>query len=157
VSGPASSLPAGMPACGRRFDEELLSGYLDRALSQGERQLVELHLEGCAACRSLLDGLGAVRQAARGTAFEAPTDEQWSELPRTTGSRLLRLGGWGLLLAWLTAMTALAIIELARSGMPTWERLAVGGAIIGFLLLLLSVLLDRLHDLRTDRYQRVQR
>jgi anti-sigma factor RsiW len=143
--------------CGRGFDEELLSGYVDRALSQGDRQLVELHLEDCAACRSLLAELGAMRQAARGTIFVVPADEQWRELPRTTSSRLLRLGGWGLLLAWLAAVTVLAVVELSRAGLPVWERLMVGGAVAGFLLLLLSVLLDRLHDMKTDRYQRVQR
>lgn len=143
--------------CGRRFDEELLSGYLDHALSQGERQLVERHLEGCAACRSLLDELAAVRQAARGTAFVVPRDEQWNELPRTAGSRLLRLGGWGLLLAWLAMVGGLAVVELVRSGIPSWELLAIGGAVAAFVLLLLSVLLDRLRDMKTDRYRRVQR
>jgi anti-sigma factor RsiW len=144
-------------ACGRRFDEELLTGYLDQALTQGERQLVERHLEDCVECRAVVDELGAVRRAARGTTFVVPADEQWRELPRTAGSRLLRLGGWGLLLAWLGLVGGLVVVELARAGMPAWERLLLGGGIAAVLLLLLSVLLDRLHDLKTDRYRRVQR
>jgi anti-sigma factor RsiW len=143
--------------CGRRFGEELLSGYVDGMLAQGERQRVELHLASCAACRELTDQLGAVRQAARGSAFAVPTDEQWRELPRSGPSRALRLGGWTLLLAWAGLVAALAVVELLRAGMPTWERLALLGGGGGFLLLLLSVLLDRLHDLKTDRYTRVQR
>lgn len=146
-----------MSECARGFDEELLSGYLDRALTQGERQRVELHLEGCAACRSLLAELGSLRQAARDTAFVVPADEQWSELPRTGGSRLLRLSGWGLLLAWVLAVSGVAAVQLLQSGMPSWPALALGGLVAAFLLLLLSALLDRLHDLKTDRYQRVQR
>jgi anti-sigma factor RsiW len=143
--------------CGRRFGEELLSGYLDGVLAQGERQQVELHLASCATCRTLVDDLGVVRHAARGTAFAAPLDEQWRELPRSAPSRALRLGGWTLLLAWVALVAGLGIVEVLRSGMPTWERVALLGGAGGFLLLLLSVLLDRLHDLKTDRYTRVQR
>jgi anti-sigma factor RsiW len=143
--------------CGRRFGEELLSGYLDGMLAQGERQRVELHLASCVTCRGLVDDLTAVRHAARGTTFGLPADEQWRELPRSAPSRVLRLGGWTLLLAWVLLVAGIGLVELLRSGMPAWERLAVLGGIGGILLLLLSVLLDRLHDLKTDRYTRVER
>jgi anti-sigma factor RsiW len=145
------------PECGRRFGEELLSGYLDGVLPQGDRQRVELHLADCAACRGLVDQLGGMRLAARGTAFLVPTDEQWRELPRSVPSRALRLGGWTLLLAWVALMAGVAAVEVLRSGMPAWGRLALLGGAGAFLLLLLSVLLDRLHDLKTDRYTQVHK
>ena len=143
--------------CGRRFGEELLSGYLDGVLAQGDRQRVELHLAECAACRDLVEQLGGVRLAARGTIFLMPADEQWRELPRSVPSRALRLGGWTLLLAWVALMAGVAVVEVLRSGMPVWERLALLGGAGAFLLLLLSVLLDRLHDLKTDRYTQVHK
>ena len=143
--------------CGRRFDEELLSGYLDGALTQGDRQQVALHLEGCDACRAEVADLSALRAVARGTAFALPSDEQWGELPRTAGSRVLRLGGWTLVLVWLAVVLGCGLVELTRSSVLAWERVAVAGAVAGFALLLLSVLLDRVHDLRHDRYRRVQK
>ena len=48
-------------------------------------------------------------------------------------------------------------VELARSRTPTWVTLLVVGAGAAFLLLLFSALLDRLHDMRHDRYRRVQK
>lgn len=143
--------------CGRRFGEELLSGYLDGALTQRERQRVSLHLESCPDCRRELAELGALRSAARGTAFTLPADEEWPELPRTAGSRALRLGGWTVVVLWLVAVAAIGLVELLRSSAPAWERVALAGGVAGFALLLLSVLLDRLHDLRFDRYRRVQK
>jgi len=143
--------------CGRRFGEEMLSGYLDGALTQGERQRVALHLEGCDHCRGELAELSALRAAARGTAFALPADEQWGELPQTAGSRMLRLGGWTLLGLWLAVVLGYGLVELVRSPVALWERLAVAGVVAGFALLLLSVLLDRLRDLRHDRYRRVQK
>jgi predicted anti-sigma-YlaC factor YlaD len=143
--------------CGRRFDEELLSGYLDGMLTQRERQQVVLHLEGCADCRGELAELATVREAARGSAFVAPPDEQWQELPKTPGSRSLRFSGWLLLAVWVTVVAVFALVELARSTAPAWERLAVVGVGAGLVLLLLSALLDRVHELRHDRYRRVQK
>lgn len=144
-------------ACGRRFDEALLSGYLDGALTQHERQQVSLHLEGCADCRAEVDDMTALRAAARGTAFAIPADDEWGELPRTASSRALRLGGWGLLLVWVAVVAGSGLVELMRAAVPAWERVAIAGIVAGFLLLLLSVLFDRLRELRTDRYRRVQK
>ena len=144
-------------SCGRRFDEALLSGYLDGALTQQERQQVSLHLEGCPHCRAELADLSALRAAARGTAFAIPADDEWGELPRTAGSRALRLGGWMLVLVWLAVVVGSGLVELMRAAVPAWERVAVAGVVAGLALLLLSVLLDRLRELRHDRYRRIQK
>lgn len=84
-------------ACGRTFDETFLSGYLDRALVQGDEQRVRVHLKGCVSCRALLDELTSMRDATMSSTFELPRDEEWSETPRTGASRLLRGLGWRLM------------------------------------------------------------
>lgn len=68
------------------FPEELLSGYLDGALTQQEEQRVSLHVEGSPQARALLAELAALRQASRTTDFEPVEDRQWCEAPRTPGS-----------------------------------------------------------------------
>ena len=82
--------------CGRRFSEELLSGYLDGALTQGEDQRVRLHLEDCAACRALYAELRTMRETTMKTRFVLPADDQWDERPRSSLSRLFRGTGWTL-------------------------------------------------------------
>jgi predicted anti-sigma-YlaC factor YlaD len=139
------------------FDEALLTGYLDRMLSQGDRQRVDLHLESCSSCRSLFDTMTAVRGAARETRFAVPSDEQWQERPRTTGSRWARTAGWSLLAVWAVTLCAFLLFQLASSGEPLWEKVAVLGGLGAAGILLVSVLLDRLHDLPTDRYRGVQK
>lgn len=149
--------PRDTPVCGRRFAEELLSGYLDRALTQGDEQRVRLHLEDCAACRRLVGELEELRQAARATRFTQPPDDLWDERPRGLTSRLLRGGGWLLLITWLVAMTAFATWTLATSPESLWLKLLIFGGATGTALLLLSVLVDRLRTLPFDRYRRIQR
>jgi len=145
------------PDCGRSFDETLISGYLDGALPQRETQKTRLHLEDCVACRSLYEELSANRRAALATAFAVPAESQWPELPKTPISRLGRSLGWTVLVIWLAVVSVVAVWRfLYESGDPLEVFLVLGlpGAI---LFLFLSVLLDRLHELKTDRYRGVQR
>ncbi len=72
--------------CNRRFDEALLSGYADAALSQGDEQRVRVHLEGCEICSDRVRVIRTLREATMGSEFGVPQDDQWKELPRTGGS-----------------------------------------------------------------------
>lgn len=143
--------------CTRSFDEELISGYLDGALPQVQSQKVRLHVEDCGACRTLLEELRTLREAAMSTRLNSPADDEWPELPRTVPGRLSRKAGWVVLVAWLLVVTGLALWRfLTQAGDPLEIFLALGlpGAL---LLLFLSVLMDRLRDLKTDRYRGVHR
>ena len=141
--------------CTRSFDEAFLTGYLDNVLPQAEAQKVRLHLEDCASCRTLYEELAALREAARETSFRAP--ETWPELPKTVLGRMSRSVGWILLGAWLVVVSALALWRLlAQSGDPL-ETFLVLGLPGAFVLLFFSVLLDRLYELKNDRYRNVHR
>jgi predicted anti-sigma-YlaC factor YlaD len=141
--------------CPTGFDEPQLSGYLDRELTQAETQRVRLHLEDCPSCRALLADLAGVRAASRATPFRPPPDDQWDERPRTAASFLARRVGWTLVVAWLAAVAAYALWQLATAPEGLEVKLAVFSIVAGPVLLFLSVLFDRLRTLRTDRYRRV--
>jgi len=49
--------------CTKQFDEFLLSGFLDDALLEQDRQMVLAHLMGCADCRRILSELRQIRRA----------------------------------------------------------------------------------------------
>ncbi|MCG8455435.1 MAG: zf-HC2 domain-containing protein [Holophagales bacterium] len=139
------------------FDEELLSGYLDGTLSQREAQRARLHLEENAESRRLFAEMRALRQSALETRFSPPEDRDWPELPKTRSSRLSRSLGWLLLVVWLVVVSGLALWRfLSQTGDPL-EIFLVLGLPGAFVLLFLSVLLDRLKDLTTDRYRDVHR
>ncbi len=139
------------------FDEELISGYLDGVLPQVQSQKVRLHLEDCEASRDLLAELETLREATMSTRFLSPADDEWPELPTTIPSRFSRNLGWVVLVAWLLVVTGLALWRFfTQAGDPLEIFLALGlpG---GILLLFLSVLMDRLRALKTDRYRGVHR
>lgn len=147
-----------MPGEGKRpFDEALLSGYLDGELTQAEEQRVRIRLEDDPEVRRLLEELRMTREATMTTEFQVPEDLQWDERPRGPLSRLLRHGGWLLFALWVVGVAGFALWQLAISPETIWQKLLAVGGLSGLALLLLSVLLDRLRDRKTDRYRRVRR
>ena len=143
--------------CGRNFDEALLTGYLDRVLTQSDEQRVRVHLEDCATCRAAVDDMKRLREVTMSTEFDVPTDDQWSELPRSGASRLSLSVGWAIVVVWLVALTGYSAWELATSDEPLMGKLIIFGGWTGFGLLLLGVGLDRLKAMKTDQYREVQK
>jgi predicted anti-sigma-YlaC factor YlaD len=144
-------------ACPLGFDTTLLSGLLDRELTQGDRQRVELHLEDCPQCRRHYDELSRIREATMTTQFTVPDDRQWDERPSAAGSALSRGFGWILVLVWAVGITAFGVYQLWIDAENIWIKLAVFGGLGGFALLFISVLLDRIRTARNDPYAEVDK
>lgn len=143
--------------CRPGFDESLFSGYVDSELTQADSQMVRLHLEECQQCRTLMEDLLEMREAAMTTPFPIPLDEEWQEGPRAPGSRWLRRAGWLLVVVWILGAGGMAIQGFVE-GEESWiEKLLVLSLLGGGVLLFVSVLLDRLKALKTDRYRGVEK
>ncbi|HEX2253197.1 MAG TPA: zf-HC2 domain-containing protein [Thermoanaerobaculia bacterium] len=154
---PRSEAPRPDAPCGRRFPEELLSGFLDGVLTQSDQQRVRLHLEDCPSCRAQVAELAGLREAALTTRFVLPADDQWDERPRTGWSRLARRTGFTLLVLWFLAVAAAGLWGLATGPASVLEKVMVLGGLAAAALLFASVLADRLRTLPGDRYRGVQK
>lgn len=141
--------------CPTAFDDTLLSGYLDRELTQGDAQRVRLHLEECAACRATLDELSRLRSASRSTPFVPVPDHQWDERPRGPLSGFARRLGWVMIIGWAIVLAGLAVWEFVLAPGALGPKLLTAAAVGGPALLFVSVLVDRLRTLKTDRYRSV--
>lgn len=139
------------------FDEALLSGYLDGELSQAQAQRVRIHLEDDAKARALLKELRQMRQATMSTRFPVPSDDHWDERPRGLPSRLSRYFGLGTMAIWLVSIAVFALWMMARSSGHWSVPLFLFGGMAGLGLVMLSVVLDRLRTLRSDRYRKVRK
>ena len=143
--------------CGRTFDDALLSGYLDHALSQADEQRVRIHLEDCGTCRMQMEQLAQLREVTMSTEFNVPSDDQWSEAPRGRPSRLSLGLGWLIVATWTVSLAGYAAFELWRSDEPLMAKLFIFAGWTGLGLLFLGVLLDRLRTMKTDRYREVEK
>ena len=139
------------------FDEALLSGYLDGMLTQQDAQNVRLHLEKCSTCNQLVTEMKALREVTMTSTFSTPPDDQWDERPRGTVSRLSFGLGWVIIIAWAIGLLGFFLGHIWSGPESLTEKLLVFGSISGFALLLLSVLIDRLKNLESDRYRGVKK
>ncbi|MDJ0841044.1 MAG: zf-HC2 domain-containing protein [Acidobacteriota bacterium] len=137
--------------------EELLSGYLDGELTQMEEQKVRLHLEDCDQCRAVWSEMKTLREVSMSTSFQEPEEEQWGEMPKSPVSRGLRGIGWIFVIIWVVLTAGYGAWQFATGPEDLFGKLTVFGIISGVLLLLVSVGMDRLRDMKTDRYRRISK
>lgn len=139
------------------FDASLISGYLDGELTQAETQRIRLHLENDPTARGTYEELKQLREATTSTQFHLPRDDQWDESPRGGLSLFSRGLGWLVLVAWTVSLSGFALWQLIVAPGGWLLKLLALGAFVGFGLLLLSVLMDRIRAVPGDRYRRVQK
>jgi predicted anti-sigma-YlaC factor YlaD len=135
----------------------MITGYLDGELTQAAHQKVRLHVEECEHCRTLLEQLTTLREAAMTTQFVQPDDDQWNEAPKGALSLATRGLGWILGIVWLITISVFGLWQLWQSPESLFEKLLIFGGITAFVLLLISVLADRIRSSRTDRYREVKK
>ena len=136
--------------------EVYLSGYLDGELTQQDRQPVENHLRSCEQCENLLKELREAKEAAQGLEMEPLGDKDWKMMEARIFERIGQGLGWSILLVWLTVTTGYSLYQFGTSpDEPFFEKILVFSLFLGFGLLFLSVLSQRLRENRTDRYKGV--
>ena len=143
--------------------ERLLTGYVDRELSDDQRRQVETHLRQCADCSRQLDELVSIKERLTMIKFKEPSD---LELQRYWGgvyNRLERGAGWILVSLGTIVVLSLGAIEMIKEMLgdpevPLLLTIGVVSLIIGGVTLFVSVFRERLSIKKTDKYSReVQR
>ena len=146
-----------MNSCGRSFAEDLLSGYVDEVLSQGDAQRVGIHLEDCATCARLVQDMKENREVTMTTQFKTPADDSWDERPRGVASTLSFGMGWLFIIIWLAGTTGFCLWQLATGPEDLLAKVLIFSGLTAVGLLFLSVLIDRIKTYGTDRYRKVQK
>jgi predicted anti-sigma-YlaC factor YlaD len=136
--------------------EVYLSGYLDGELTQMDQQPVENHLRSCPDCRSLLEKLRQAKMATQGMEIEQLSEKDWKIMEARVLERIGQRLGWSILIVWLVVTAVYTLYQYGMSpNEPLFEKILVFSLFLGFGLLFLSVLSQRLRERRTDRYKGV--
>jgi anti-sigma factor RsiW len=133
---------------------EDLMRYLDGELSRERAREVEAAMETSTELRrdyvvfrrmkSDLGAMGAEMRA-DGTV--------WT----TVNQRLTRPAGWILFVVGAVVWATYGVYHYLMGGEALWAKLATGAVVVGLGMLLLSAIVDRVRDLRTDPYREIQR
>jgi anti-sigma factor RsiW len=134
-------------------NEELMR-YLDGELPSGAQAEVEAEVARSTELQRELAIYRALRNDVRDLTFGVSLDASvWGAVDR----RLTRPVGWILFVAGALLWLAHGGWVFATSAADAWEKLAVSGVAIGFLILLGSTIFERLREWRSDPYRDIQR
>lgn len=132
--------------------------YLDGETDSLARAEFERHCEGCADCREQLRQFAELDTMTRRITMKDPTDEFWERYWKSIYRRIERKSAWVLIIAGMTMLVAFALHEAIQSfRVITFEKIAALLVAIGGVLLLISLIRERVHQYRVDPYKDVKR
>ncbi len=143
-------------------DDALLSAYVDGELPAAETAAIEVRLAVDADARRVVAQLRRLKDMTAGMRIKEPPAEEWEAfwksyyngLERSFGWVLLILGG-ALVLGWAAISAVTAIWH--SPDLPRTVRWGALAAVAGMVVLLISVVRERLHKRSRTRYKDVVR
>jgi len=136
----------------------LLMGLMDNELTPEESQEVNSHLIRCAHCREEYHRLQHASDKLKGISFTEPQDRELEKLWKSPYSRFARNFSLIIILAGWLILLAFGIFEALRApGEPLLPKMAIAAMILGFVVLLVSVIRERIKTYKTDPYKEVEK
>ena len=132
--------------------------YIDGEMTAAERTDYEAHMASCGDCRRAIDELGRVERLTGMVKLRDPQDDFWEGYWKSLLRRGERKTGWWLIIVG----AALAILYglykgVSEFGEITFIKVVMVGLAAGFVILLISVIRERLHQFKTDPYKDIER
>lgn len=138
--------------------ERLLILYIDDEISKEEKEDVESHITSCANCKALMEQYMKLKKTSSEISFTKPSDETMDSYWANISSRLSRGGGWIFLIIGSVILIIYAIYRFAIDpSVHSLVKVTIAAIVIGIVLLFISVLLERIRDLKTDRYRGIEK
>ncbi len=139
----------------QRISNEDLMRYLDDELEPPDRARVDDALTRSTELQRELAIYRAIRDDVADLSFSpSPRDQSvWGEVNR----EITRPVGWFLLITGSVIFVIYAAVVYATSDANPWEKIGVGGIVIGFSTLLISTIYERVQEYRHDPYKHIER
>lgn len=132
--------------------------YIDGEMTLDEQAAFERHLESCDDCRRAMRELGKVNRLTRSITMKDPQDEFWEYYWKSIYRRLERKAAWIFVIVGICMITGYELISAIQNfGRITFQKVALVVLLIGIIMLVVSVVRERLHQYRSDPYRDVKR
>jgi len=136
----------------------LLMGLLDKELTPEEANEVNSHLTRCSKCREEYDQLRETAKKIGTLSFNEPQDEILENLWKSPYSRFSKVSGLLLIFfGWITLIVFSLYEIFAHGEEPLVPKIAIVAMILGFLVLLIYVIRERIINYKSDPYKEVVR
>jgi hypothetical protein len=130
---------------------------LDGELSPEEQGKYEEHVKGCDDCRRELKEIGRIVELTNDLKLKPPDDEFWARYWSNLYHRLERGTGFLFLIAGIVVLSAFAVYQAVTSPeFFTIKGLSIAIALLGLVIVFLSVARERYHESKNDPYKGVR-
>ena len=136
----------------------LLVGLLDGELTPDETRQINDHLTRCAVCREEYEKLRETTGKLSATTFLEPDDVVLAQVWRSPFSRLTRNTAWILIIGGYGGIFGYGLYEFLTSGMKELPaKMGLAAIVLGFLILLVQLIRERIRTYKTDPYKEIKR
>ena len=137
----------------------MITAYVDGELGDEERRRLEEHLAGCESCRRELAETRALGEELSMIKFTEPSDEELAKYWSGFYNRLERGVGWVLFSVGAIVLLCYGAFKLVETVVrdPTlawWVKGGVLALVFGLVILVVSLLRERLTVRKVDRYSK---
>lgn len=142
--------------------KKLISSYLDGELDETRKKSVENHLQECPECQKEFEGMRKLEEVMGQMELKKPPKETWQVYWSSVYNRLERRIGWILLsigaiiLLFFGGYKAVEGI-IQDQTTPLLLKVGILVAIAGLVVLLVSLLRERLFVRKKERYKEVEK
>jgi anti-sigma factor RsiW len=132
--------------------------YIDGEMTDDERSAFEEHLASCDDCRRSMEEMQRIERLTGMVRIRDPQDEFWEKYWKRIYRRLERRTAWLMIIVGAARMAANALWKgISDFGEITFGKIVAVLIGAGFVILLISVIRERCHQYRTDRYRDIER
>jgi uncharacterized membrane protein len=142
--------------------KSLIAGFVDKELSESETQELQEHLDKCADCRLDLDELNNWKGVSKQMKNSLLPDMKWDEYWRHLYNRMERGIGWILISIGAIVLLGIAVYHfvgdvLNSAQISPLEKVGIFALALGFVVLLVSVIREKLMVRKHDKYREIVR
>jgi predicted anti-sigma-YlaC factor YlaD len=142
--------------------KELISSYFDGELSPELRQAVEEHIRTCAPCKKEWEEMKQFEEVMNKMEFKKPKPEMWQMYWTSIYNRLERRIGWILFSVGAIILLFFGGYKMVESLIqdpttPLLLKVGILAALAGVIVLLVSVLRERIFVRKRERYKEVEK
>ena len=133
--------------------EKKLMRYFDGEMNAQEHAEFTIHLETCESCRDALEEMSALKEVTDSMKIAELPEAVWEKYWNSVYNRIERSIAWFIFIAGALILNGYWIYRVITDpGLDTIVGLGVVLTLVGFAILLLSVLREKLTVNKSDRY-----
>lgn len=136
----------------------LMMGFIDGELNEEDEKRFKDHAYQCPRCAEDLVQYQKLAELTDSIKLKEPADYEWERIHASFAFTLERRFGWFLVITGVLLVLGYLLYELLMEWeIAAWLRVGVVMGLIGFLVLLISALRQRLRIKKYERYETVKR